>query len=100
MPFVEGESLRQRLLRERQLPLDDALTITGQVLSALGYAHAHGIIHRDVKPENILLSGEHAVVADFGTGARASPPPATERLTETGLALGTPTYMSPEQASQ
>ena len=70
MPYVEGESLRQRLAREGQLPLDQAVRIAGQVLSALGYAHAHGVIHRDIKPENILLEGDQAVVADFGV-ARA-----------------------------
>src|SRR5215212_9847703 len=66
MPFVEGESLRQRLTRERQLPIDDALRIADQVLSALGYAHSHGVIHRDIKPENILLDGDQAVIADLG----------------------------------
>ncbi len=97
MPYVEGESLRQRLARESQLPLDQALRIADQVLGALGYAHSRGIIHRDIKPENILLEGDQAVVADFGV-ARAISEAGSERLTETGLALGTPAYMSPEQA--
>ncbi len=98
MPYVVGESLRQRLERERQLPLDDALRIARQVLAALGYAHAQGIVHRDIKPENILLQGDQAMVADFGI-ARALSTAGGERLTATGLALGTPTYMSPEQAA-
>jgi serine/threonine-protein kinase len=97
MPYVEGESLRDRLNREKQLPLDDALQISREVADALSYAHSHGVIHRDIKPENILLESGHAVVADFGI-ARAIDQAGGERLTETGVALGTPTYMSPEQA--
>ena len=98
MPLVEGESLRARLDREKQLPLDDALRITHEVGDALSYAHAHGVVHRDIKPENILLESGHAVVADFGI-ARALSAVGTERLTGTGISLGTPTYMSPEQAA-
>jgi len=97
MPYVEGETLRSRLLREKQLPVGDALRITREVADGLHYAHQHGVIHRDIKPENILLSGSHALVADFGI-ARALPPESDERLTESGISLGTPHYMSPEQA--
>jgi serine/threonine protein kinase/Flp pilus assembly protein TadD len=102
MPLVEGETLRSRLDREKQLPLDDALRITTEVADALTYAHQHGVIHRDIKPENILLSGNHALVADFGIARALSAgldSESDERLTETGMSLGTPHYMSPEQAT-
>jgi serine/threonine protein kinase len=96
MPYVEGESLFQRLERDRRLPLDDALRITRDVADALGYAHGRGVLHRDVKPENILLAGDRAMVADFGL-ARAIGAADYQKLTETGVVLGTVYYMSPEQ---
>ena len=97
MPYVRGETLRTRLERERQLPIDAALRIAREVADALGAAHAIGIIHRDIKPENILLQGGHALVADFGI-ALAVQHAGGARMTQTGLSLGTPQYMSPEQA--
>jgi serine/threonine-protein kinase len=98
MPLAEGESLRERLAREVQLPLEDALQIVREVAEALAYAHAQGIVHRDIKPENILISGGHAVVADFGIAAVLGAT-GSGKLTGTGMAVGTPTYMSPEQAA-
>ena len=97
MPYVAGESLRHRLEREKQLPIEEALAITRHVAAALGHAHAQHVIHRDVKPENILLYEGEAMVADFGIALAVSAA-AGERLTQTGLAVGTPAYMSPEQA--
>ena len=98
MPFVEGESLRDRLIRESPLPVEEALLYAREMAEALEYAHQRGIVHRDVKPENILISGGVAVIADFGI-ARASHLPGDANLTSLGVPLGTPAYMSPEQAA-
>ena len=98
MPYVDGLTLRQRLQRERQLPLADTLAIVRQVAAALDHAHAHGVVHRDIKPENILLLDEHVLVADFGL-AKAITRATSEPLTQRGIVVGTPEYMSPEQAT-
>ena len=97
MPFVTGETLRDRMNHERQLPVGEAIKITVEVASALDYAHRQGVVHRDIKPENILLHDGSAVVADFGIALAASKA-SGQRMTETGMSLGTPHYMSPEQA--
>src|SRR5881296_537897 len=98
MPYVEGETLRNRLDGAGQLPLAEAVQITREVADALSYAHSHDVVHRDIKPENILLEAGHAVVSDFGI-ARAITAAGGEKLTGTGIAVGTPAYMSPEQAA-
>lgn len=100
MPFISGESLRDRLTRDGKIPFAEAVTLTREVASALAYAHQQGIVHRDIKPENILLSGGHAVVADFGIARALNAAAAgTTQMTGLGLAIGTPAYMSPEQAT-
>ena len=98
MPFVEGETLRARIEREKQLPVDDVIRLASLMAGALDYAHARSVIHRDLKPENILLQAGQPVIADFGI-ALAVANAGGSRITETGLSLGTPHYMSPEQAS-
>jgi serine/threonine-protein kinase len=99
MPYVEGESLRARLKREKQLPIADALRITTEVASGLGYAHRHGVVHRDIKPDNVLFQDGQAVLADFGISLPRDEDSSHTRLTKTGMSLGTPAYMSPEQVT-
>jgi hypothetical protein len=99
MPYVAGESLRARLDRERELPIPDALAILREVADALAHAHAEGVVHRDVKPENILLSGGHAQVADFGIARMATDASGTRTITASGIFVGSPSYVAPEQAA-
>src|SRR5215472_14602508 len=99
MPFVDGESLRARVKREGPLPLRDAQRILHDVADELAYAHARGVVHRDIKPDNVLLSGNHALVADFGIAKAISSSGGSSGLTSVGVAIGTPAYMAPEQAA-
>src|SRR5215217_9388269 len=99
MPYVEGESLRARLSRQGELPIHDAVKILLEVTDALAYAHERGVVHRDIKPDNVLLSGRHALVTDFGVAKAVSEATGRQALTTAGVALGTPAYMAPEQAA-
>ena len=99
MPLVEGESLRSRLSREEQLPVDEAVRLLREVADALAYAHHQGIVHRDIKPDNILVSHGHAVITDFGIAKALTEAGRSVDITGTGVTIGTPTYMAPEQAS-
>ena len=100
MPYLEGESLRARLKRETQLPIADALRITGEVATGLGYAHRHGVVHRDMKPDNVLFQDGQAVLADFGISLpKSDADHSSTRLTQAGVIVGTPAYMSPEQVT-
>ena len=99
MPFVEGQSLRQRLAREQELPVSEAVRLLIEIVDGLAYAHAHGVVHRDIKPDNIMLSGRHGLITDFGVARAVSVATGSDRITSLGVALGTPSYMSPEQAS-
>ena len=99
MPYIDGESLRQKLDREGALPVEEASRLLAQVADALAHAHQHGVVHRDIKPDNILISGRHAEVMDFGVAKAVAEATGGMAMTETGMALGTPSYMSPEQAA-
>ncbi len=99
MPRIEGETLRSRILRSGEFPIGECIRVLRDVADALEYAHAHGVVHRDIKPENVLVSGHHALVTDFGVAKALSAATGQSNLTSIGVALGTPTYMSPEQAT-
>src|SRR6266571_3986202 len=99
MPLIEGESLRAKLAREGELPIPESVRLLRDVADALAYAHAHGVVHRDIKPDNVLVANHHAVVTDFGVAKALSEPPGRSSLTSAGMALGTPAYMAPEQAA-
>jgi Tol biopolymer transport system component/tRNA A-37 threonylcarbamoyl transferase component Bud32 len=99
MPYVQGESLRERLTRHGELPVDDAVKLLTEVVDALAHAHSHGVVHRDIKPDNVLLSGRHALVTDFGVAKAFSDASGPQNITTAGVSLGTPAYMAPEQAS-
>ena len=99
MPFVEGESLRERLARERELPIAEAVRILRDVVDALAHAHERGVVHRDIKPDNVMLSGRHALVTDFGVAKAVGEATGRQEITTVGVALGTPSYMAPEQAA-
>jgi len=99
MPYVQGESLRHRLNRETQLPVDEAIRIAGEIAAGLDYAHRHGVIHRDIKPDNVLFHDGRALVADFGIALARTHGEDRTRMTKSGVSLGTPEYMSPEQAA-
>jgi tetratricopeptide (TPR) repeat protein len=99
MPFIEGESLRKKLAREGELPVEESIRILREVADALAYAHAKGVVHRDIKPDNVMISGNHALVTDFGVAKAVSESTGAHALTSVGMALGTPAYMAPEQAA-
>ena len=99
MPYIEGESLRAKLEHEGELPVATAVKILREVVDALAHAHEHGVVHRDIKPDNVLISGQHALVTDFGVAKAVSEATGRQELTTAGVALGTPAYMAPEQAT-